>query len=139
MNSRTLSARVKDFESLMASEDAVPVKAVRKLYKVTMELVNLVAMTESRLADAQAKVDAKPAPAPTVDVNMYAKQMKEMSEELVELKKELAELKKTKPVVKPVAPKKPTTATNSAWDHEEIIVTTSNPVHKDISYTPKKK
>lgn len=135
MNSRTLSARVKDFESLMASEDAVPVKAVRKLYKVTMELVNLVAMTESRLADAQAKVDAKPAPAPTVDVNMYAKQMKEMSEELVELKKELAELKKTKPV----APKKPTTATNSAWDHEEIIVTTSNPVHKDISYTPKKK
>lgn len=115
MNSRTLSARVKDFESLMASEDAVPVKAVRKLYKLTMELADYTECGERLLADAQAKVDAKPAPAPAVDVNMYAKQMKEMSEELVELKKELAELKKTKPVVKPVAPKAPSRPKTPKW------------------------
>ena len=117
MNSRTLTARVKDFDSLiMDGRDAVPIRAVRKLYKLTLELVDLVNHTEGRLEDAKDKLLVKPEPKPVVDVNIYAKQMKEMAAELVELKKELAELKEEnrylklpKQTNKPVAPKKPVT------------------------------
>lgn len=119
MNSRTLLARVKDFEGLLTAEDTVPVKAVRKLYKMTTELVNLVAMTESRLADARAEVDkvinAVVEPIPGFDISPYTKQIKEMAEELVELKKELAELKKPKPIVKPMAPKAPSKPKTPSW------------------------
>ncbi len=135
MSNETLIARVKNFEELINAEAAIPVKAVRKLYKMTMELVNLLAMTESYLADAKTAIIENAEPAPLRYHNPHANQMKEMAAEMDVLRKELAELK----LVTPVTPSRPKTKVKSAWDHKETIVTKSNPLHKDISYTPKKK
>ncbi len=115
MNSRTLAARVKDFDSLiMDGRDAVPLRAVRKLYKITMELVELINHTESRLATAGAKPQSVVEVPPVRYHNPHANQMKEMAEEMDVLRKELAELKEEnrflklpKQVNKPIAPKAP--------------------------------
>ncbi len=148
MNKRTLVARVKDFESLMNTTEAtIPIKAVRKLYKITRELIELIAHTEGRLAEAVAKSKLIVKPTPLRYHNPHANQMKEMAAEIKELKEEIRVLKLPTVPNKPFTTKhtqgpkvsKSKSGVKSAWDHKETIVTNSNPMHKDISYTPKQK
>lgn len=91
---KTLSDKLKDFEGLVKTkQDTVPYKAVRKLYKLALELSDRVKVLES----SKKVVEQVAEPLrPFGNEKILTDQIREMTKEVEGLKKEIEELKSDK-------------------------------------------